>query len=119
MLRSPGPDQSVKQAASVTANDAVLAMCAGALRYYLMGGERRLTAESRWRFHGPTLQRGLTPAATVGSAMQSPPIDDPAQQIPDHQRVHGRQQSALRIAAAAGCLHCEAAHEKRTKTRCA
>lgn len=69
--------KSVKQAAGVTVNDAVLAMCAGALRYYLI--ERNALPDRPLIAMVPVSlrpKRTLTPAATwsAASCAISPPM---------------------------------------------
>lgn len=89
--------KSVKQAAGVTVNDAVLAMCAGALRYYLI--ERNALPDRPLIAMVPVSLRSKEDADAGGNLVGRRPSATDS----DHQRVHGRQQeSALRIAAAAG-----------------
>lgn len=97
--------KSVKQAAGVTVNDAVLAMCAGALRYYLI--ERNALPDRPLIAMVPVSlrpKRTLTPAATwsAASCAISPPMSTTQRNGFRPSASMDGNKKVFRIAAAAG-----------------
>ena len=99
--------KSVKQAAGVTVNDVVLAMCSGALRYYLL--EQNALPDTPLVAMVPVSLRSEDEADAGGNLVGAilcnlaTDVDDPAQRLRDDQRLDAQQQEGvLRIAAAAG-----------------
>lgn len=94
----------------MTVNDAVLAMCAGALRYYLI--ERNALPDRPLIAMVPVSLRSKEDADAGGNLVGSvlcnlaTHVDDPAQRIQTIS-VHGRQQESVSPnCRSCRCLHC-------------